>query len=328
MAARLRRDGFRALSRRRNRNAGTGPACVPSSTARPVPRPSCRSSTAAADPARTRCACAWSVRREPDRLEARRAARAAAVPRERPNQDGAGVVDAVGPVTGLAVGDRVWVTSPPTSARPAPPGVPVLPADRVVPLPDGVPFEVGASLGVPAMTAHRALTVHEHGPTRLSPGALAGRTVLVQGGAGAVGHAAVQLAAGPAPPSSPRSAARPRRRSRAPPARTTSCATPPTRSPPTPGVAPDGVDHVVEVSPGKNAALDVEVRQPRQGRYYANDGGPDFTARFVASFAKNVRWQGLLLYTVGAGRCAPPPRTSPPPCTTARCRSARTPGCR
>ena len=55
-------------------------------------------------------------------------------------------------------------------------------------------YDVGASLGVPAMTAHRALTVHEDGPGRLSPEALAGRTVLVSGGAGAVGHAAIQLA--------------------------------------------------------------------------------------------------------------------------------------
>ena len=65
-------------------------------------------------------------------------------------------------------------------------------------------------------------------------------------------------------------------------------------------VAPDGVDHVVEVSPGKNAALDVAVLANHGSvGYYANDGGADFTAPIVASFAKNVRWQGLLLYTVG-----------------------------
>ena len=61
-------------------------------------------------------------------------------------------------------------------------------------LPDGIGFDVAASLGVPAMTAHRALTVHEFGPARLAPGALDGRVVLVHGGAGAVGHAAIQLA--------------------------------------------------------------------------------------------------------------------------------------
>jgi NADPH2:quinone reductase len=71
-------------------------------------------------------------------------------PENVPNQDGAGVVDAVGSsVTGLAVGDRVWVH---LAAHERPTGtaqeLTVLPADRVVPLPDGVSFEVGASLGV------------------------------------------------------------------------------------------------------------------------------------------------------------------------------------
>ena len=100
-----------------------------------------------------------------------------------PNQDGAGIVDAVGPdVDGLAVGQRVWVY---LAAHQRPTGTAaqysVLPAARAVPLADGASFELGASLGVPAMTAHRALTVHEDGPSRLAPGALAGRTVLVQG---------------------------------------------------------------------------------------------------------------------------------------------------
>jgi NADPH2:quinone reductase len=59
---------------------------------------------------------------------------------------------------------------------------------------DDVPFEVGADLGIPALTAHRCLTLASDGPSRLAPGALAGRTVLVAGGAGAVGNAAIQLA--------------------------------------------------------------------------------------------------------------------------------------
>ena len=68
------------------------------------------------------------------------------------------------------------------------------PAGRVIRLPAGTSFDIGASLGVPAMTAHRALTVSEDGPKRLHPGALTGKVVLVAGGAGAVGHAAIQLA--------------------------------------------------------------------------------------------------------------------------------------
>src|SRR5215204_5840035 len=117
-------------------------------------------------------------------------------PEVTPNQDGAGVVDAVGEgVERLATGDRVWVF---LAGHERPTGTAQeytnLPADRVVRLAAGTSFDIGASLGVPAMTAHRALTVSEDGPERLHPGALAGKVVLVAGGAGAVGHAAIQLA--------------------------------------------------------------------------------------------------------------------------------------
>ena len=98
-------------------------------------------------------------------------------------------------VVNLAVGDRVWVY---LAGHQRPTGTAQeytnLPADRVVRLPADTSFDIGASLGVPAMTAHRALTVSEDGPERLHPGALAGKVVLVAGGAGAVGHAAIQLA--------------------------------------------------------------------------------------------------------------------------------------
>src|SRR6476660_354001 len=114
-----------------------------------------------------------------------------------PNQDGAGVVDAVGSgVEHLHVGDRVWLAL--AAYQRADGGTAqefaVLPAERVFPLPENAGFDLGASLGVPAITAHRALTVAEDGPRRLHPGALAGKVVLVAGGAGAVGHAAIQLA--------------------------------------------------------------------------------------------------------------------------------------
>src|SRR5512132_2716287 len=114
-----------------------------------------------------------------------------------PNHDGAGVVDEVGAgVTGLGVGDRVWVTLA-GDGRPAggtAQEFTVVPAERAFALPAGADFELGASIGIPAVTAHRALTVGEDGPARLQPDALGGRTVLVAGGAGAVGNAAIQLA--------------------------------------------------------------------------------------------------------------------------------------
>src|SRR3954452_12504833 len=114
-----------------------------------------------------------------------------------PNHDGAGIVDAVGSgVDGMEAGDRVWVTLA-ADGRPASGTAQeytVVPAERVFPLPDRADFELGASIGIPGATAHRALTVAEDGPTRLQPGALRDRTVLVAGGAGAVGNAATQLA--------------------------------------------------------------------------------------------------------------------------------------
>ncbi len=113
-----------------------------------------------------------------------------------PDQDGAGVVDAVGDgVTGLEPGDRVWVwdASYGRENGTAQEYV-VLPRRQVVRMNEDVPFEVGAALGIPALTAHRCLTLASDGPDRLAPGALEGRTVLVAGGAGAVGNAAIQLA--------------------------------------------------------------------------------------------------------------------------------------
>jgi NADPH:quinone reductase len=104
-----------------------------------------------------------------------------------PNQDGAGFVDTVGPgVDRTRVGERVWVLMAAhhdgwgTAAQ-----YTVIPAERAVPLPDSASFELGASLGVPALTA--AYCLNTDGP-------VAGRKVLVSGGAGAVGHAAIELA--------------------------------------------------------------------------------------------------------------------------------------
>lgn len=223
-----------------------------------------------------------------------------------PHQDGSGVVDALGDgVEGLAVGDPVWVM---LAAHQRPTGtaqeLTVLPRERVVRLPDGASYDVGADLGVPAVTAHRALTTSEGGPTRLSPGALAGRTVLVQGGAGAVGNAAIQLArwAGATvvtTVSSDAKAALARSAGAhhvvdyraAGPQGTVESVT---------AVAPDGVDVVVEVSPARNLGLDLQVIAPRGTiAVYANDGGDEVTLRVRETFSTNARIQWVLLYTVG-----------------------------
>jgi NADPH2:quinone reductase len=108
-------------------------------------------------------------------------------PRVIPHSDGAGHVDLVG--EGIAadwIGRRVWCYGA-QSYRPFGTAAEytVVPASQAVSLPDGVSFEQGACLGIPAITAHRC--VHTTGPVD-------GRSVLVQGGAGAVGVCAVQLA--------------------------------------------------------------------------------------------------------------------------------------
>ena len=103
-----------------------------------------------------------------------------------PQHDGAGVIDAVGAgVDGTRVGQRVWVWLAATRPWGTAAQWTVVPANQAVPLPAGVSFDLGAMLGVPALTAHRCL---------FADGPLDGGAVLVAGGAGAVGHYAIELA--------------------------------------------------------------------------------------------------------------------------------------
>jgi NADPH2:quinone reductase len=224
-------------------------------------------------------------------------------PEVTPNQDGAGVIDAVGEgVDDLAVGDRVWVY---LAGHQRPTGTAQeytnLPASRIVQLPAGTSFDIGASIGVPAMTAHRALTVYEDGPNRLHPGALSGTVVLVAGGAGAVGHAAVQLArwAGAtviATVSSPAKAAL----ATAAGAHHVINYRDGDAATAIKNVAPDGVDLVVEVAISANAQLDLDVVKPRACiAVYADDGGKGLTLAVRPNMIKNVRYQFVLLYSVG-----------------------------
>jgi NADPH:quinone reductase len=104
-----------------------------------------------------------------------------------PHLDGAGVIDAVGAgVDASRVGQRVWVWLAASGRRWGTAAQwSVLPSRQAVPLPDGASDELGACLGVPAMTAHRCL---------VADGPVDGKNVLVAGGAGAVGHFGIELA--------------------------------------------------------------------------------------------------------------------------------------
>lgn len=104
-----------------------------------------------------------------------------------PHQDGAGEVVAAGsPELESRIGERVWFYEA-SLGRPFGGAAEyvALPARQVQPLPASVSFEEGAGLGVPAMTAHRCV---------LADGSVAGKVVLVTGGAGAVGRYAIQFA--------------------------------------------------------------------------------------------------------------------------------------
>jgi NADPH2:quinone reductase len=220
-------------------------------------------------------------------------------PPQVPGQDGAGVVDAVGAGVDAAwAGQRVWIWE---AAWRRPHGTAaestVVPVRQVVPLPDLASFDLGAGLGIPFLTAHRCLTVTEDGPLTLGPGTLQDRVVLVAGGAGAVGNAAIQLA----------------RWSDATVISTVS-------SPEKAQLAvAAGADHVidyrrqdvvteirklvpavhtvVEVAPAQNAAVDAAVIAPHGSvAIYARNGG-EVTVPVASQMVPNARWQFVLIYT-------------------------------
>jgi NADPH:quinone reductase len=226
-----------------------------------------------------------------------------------PNHDGAGIVDAVGPgVADIQAGDRVWVTLA-ADGRPqsgTAQEYTVVPAERVFRLPDGADFELGASIGIPGATAHRALTVAEDGPSRLGPDALADRTVLVAGGAGAVGNAAIQLArwASATVIATVSGEAKAQLAGRAGAHHVVNYhdtdVTDQIRR-----VAPAGVDVIVEVAAGSNAELDQSVLGTGGTiAIYANDGAVPFAPDVGTNMMLNTRYQFVLLYTVGWDRIA------------------------
>ena len=125
--------------------------------------------------------------------------------------------------------------------------------------------------------------------------------MLVAGGAGAVGHAAIQLArwagatvittiSGPAKAALATAAGAHHVINY----RDENAAAAISR------LAPDGVDLVVEVAISANAQLNVDVVRPRASvAIYADDGGGEFTLAVRQNMIKNVRYQFVLLYTVG-----------------------------
>ena len=123
----------------------------------------------------------------PSDWKTRSGSRPMVAPRVIPHSDGAGVIDRVGPnVDPARIGERVWLWNAQWKRAFGTAATHIsLPSSQAARLPDGIPFEAGACLGIPALTAHRAVTADR------SP---EGQIVLVAGGAGAVGHYAIQIA--------------------------------------------------------------------------------------------------------------------------------------
>ena len=220
---------------------------------------------------------------------------------QTPNQDGSGVVDAVGNGVDPAVlGQQVWVWE---AAQHQPYGTAaeytVVPQRQAVLLPAGASLELGGALAIPFLTAHRCLTLGEAMPDRLDPGALSGRTVLVQGGAGAVGNAAIQLgrwadATVIATVSSPAKAqlAAAAGASHVLDYKTQDVAAEVKK------IVPAGVDVIVEVNPAVNAAVDAQVIGMHGAvAMYADDGGDTVTVPVRAMMVPNAQWHFVLVYT-------------------------------
>lgn len=173
-------------------------------------------------------------------------------PRVIPHSDGSGTVDAVGEsISREWIGRRVWCYGA-QSYRPYGTAAEytVVPLKQVVQLPEGVPLEQGACLGIPGITAHRAVHVAD---------SVKGKNILVQGGAGAVGACAVQLAhqAGARVIATCRAEGDKEIASRA--GANEVLLTSGNLAERIRALAPDGVHHIVEVAFGANIKTDTEV---------------------------------------------------------------------
>ena len=186
-----------------------------------------------------------------------------------PHSDGAGVIEAVGDgVASTRLGEPVWIWNGQwqralgTAAEHI-----ALPSEQAVALPDGVSLEAGATLGIPGLTAAQVV---------LGDGDVAGRTLLVAGGAGAVGHNAVQLAKAGGARVIATCSGKAMDRVRAAGADHVFDYADPDLAAQIKGVAPEGVARAVEVEFGANVNLLAEVMAP-MGTIAAYGSGKEMT---------------------------------------------------
>jgi NADPH:quinone reductase len=227
-------------------------------------------------------------------------ARSGATPRpidgfQIPQHDGAGVIDAVGEgVDPVRVGQRVWLWQAAHGSRWGTAAEwTVLPERKAVPLPASASAELGASLGVPALTAHRCL---------FADGPIGGKTVLVAGGAGAVGHYAIELAkhAGARVVTTVSGPQKAKLAAKAGADLVVNYREPGAADQIRAFAGSQGVDHVVELALGANLELDLAVIAPgaRVVDYAAEPENPVLPVR--ACMNANVVLRFVLLYGVPA----------------------------
>jgi NADPH2:quinone reductase len=192
-----------------------------------------------------------------------------AFPEIVPHSDGAGVIEAVGDgVDAERVGENVWIWNGQwqralgTAAEYI-----ALPETQAVALPEGIALDVGATLGIPGLTAAQ---------TVFGGGGVAGQTLLIAGGAGAVGHNAVQLAKAGGATVLATCSGTAIDRVRAAGADHVFDYADPELAAQIARVAPDGVDRAVEVEFGTHVDLLAEVMRPL-GTIAAYGSGKEMT---------------------------------------------------
>jgi NADPH2:quinone reductase len=210
-----------------------------------------------------------------------------------PHQDGAGTIDAVAEdVPNSRVGERVWVYEA-TWNRPGGTAAEycVVPARRAVAMPDRVDFDAAACLGIPAMTAHRAV---------FADGPVEGQTILVTGGAGAVGSSAIQLAVwGGATVLATISSDEKAQVARAAGAAHTINYRQQDVAAEIQRLTSGGVDRIVDVDFGGNLATTLQVLKPSGTvASYASRGDDKPSVPFRMLMVKNVTVHAILVYTM------------------------------
>jgi NADPH2:quinone reductase len=214
-----------------------------------------------------------------------------------PHSDGAGVIDQVGHgVDPARIDERVWLWNAAWGrANGTAAEYVVLPAVQAVPLPAGTDLGVGACLGIPALTAYRAVTMD---------GGVEGKSVLVAGGAGAVGHYAIQFAKlqGARQIIATVSSAAKASLARAAGADSVidyksenvveKCLA---------ATAGVGLDRIVEVDFAANVSTDFAAVRPEGDVVVYGSGAAEIPLPFAPAILKNVRLRFFIVYNLSAG---------------------------